>query len=116
MTDHPDLADDLLRGGDRIAEYLYADDYRRKPEATKKRTYTECTKGMWPTFTLPGSTVLLALKSQLREYALNRTRETEAKIAAAAMKPAIVKSVKPKRAVGKSVKPKRGRARTRKAA
>ena len=81
MPDQYDLADDLLRGGEAIAEEIYgkaAD--AKKQRAAKRRLYNEWDR--WPVWNENGT--LFALRSRLRAHAAAKSGEAEARLSVAA--------------------------------
>jgi hypothetical protein len=93
MTDtiKDSLADELLDGAQEIAEYMYGDD-----PAAVRRVYH--LRNKLPIFTIDGSTLLHALKSQLRAHMEARGEQRAAQIAAAAAAAQAAEAVNPRRA------------------
>jgi hypothetical protein len=75
MTDT--LADDLLRGAEAIGAFLYGDD-----PAARRRVYH--LRDKLPVWTVDGSSILHALKSQLRAHTLAKSEQKAEQIAATA--------------------------------
>src|SRR5262245_2661481 len=89
MTDQPDLADDLLRGGEALAREIYGS----TDPAAVRRIYHE--QARWPIFKLDDTGVLYGLRSRISAHLAAKSAEKEAQMAAAA-KEAALKAAKPK--------------------
>jgi hypothetical protein len=105
MADRPDLAADLLRGGEEIALAIYGSD----DKATVRRLYNE--QDRWPVFQLSKNGVLYALRSKIQAHLETKSAEKEARILAAAKAALAPKAVK-----AKSPRRRRARSATNKAA
>jgi hypothetical protein len=85
------LADELLDGAQEIAEFMYGDD-----PAAVRRVYH--LRHKLPIFNVDGSSILYALKSQLRAHMEARGEQRAAQIAAAAAAAQAAEAVSPRRA------------------
>lgn|SRR5262245_58561591 len=100
MADRPDLAADLLRGGEEIARVIFG----ANDKATVRRLYNE--QDRWPVFQLAKNGVLYALRSKIQAHLETKSAEKEARILATAKAAAAVKAAKTK------AKPRRRRVRS----
>jgi hypothetical protein len=99
MVDQANLADDLLRGAQAIAQEIYGSN----DEPTVRRLYHE--QDRWPIFKLDDTGVLYALRSRLKAHLIAKSQEKEARIAAAAKTTAVVRSKPRRRKLPKSNRP-----------